>query len=232
MFTGTDGGARAQTLGFSGLSEVCRPLHAIGFQIDFSESMKDLSVEQGQHLKFPTINIMAVRRDFTGGTLGSLPAELLEEIYTWITTDQPPTSQNLSGVERFARQIAWVREFCNVRLVCRSLRDAAWKSFGKVLGSTTFDLRSRRSIENLMALGSVKKLVPWIKSLRLTCYHVCPAPSGCTRSPELCVTSSALYTVSWNIADSIFLGCGSRRMMPLGFQGLGIDGVLILHIPT
>jgi len=60
------------------------------------------------------------------------------------------------------------KDVCNIRLVCKQFRDAAYESFGLILGYRRFRL-TRIGREDLVAVGSNRNLAPWIQGLTFGC---------------------------------------------------------------
>jgi len=118
--------------------------------------------------------------------LEQLPAELIENILLEVVSEVEGPNVHEQG----ARQIRCVQEIhsraslstglLEHRLVCRTLRKCSWRAFALVVGETLFDIRSRKSIENLQALSHCGEVAPWVQKLTFCCLTVSetyPAPS-------------------------------------------------------
>ena len=69
--------------------------------------------------------------------------------------------ETLSGQSRASKLLA-------LRYVSRTIYDHAWRALAKVTDETTFDLCSKRSMENLVALANCKDLTLWARKLTVT----------------------------------------------------------------
>jgi hypothetical protein len=118
-----------------------------------------------------------------------LPAELLIQIVKGcVEYDLPYNSANDSKNDyrefqasktdyqpNDAKRTAWLtisrpvkKDICNSRLVCRELRNAAYDSFGLILGDRRFRM-SEIGFADLKAIGALSALTPWIKTLTFGC---------------------------------------------------------------
>ena len=110
--------------------------------------------------------------------LEQLPAELIENILLEVVSEVEGPNVHEQG----ARQIRCVQEiysraslstgFLEHRLACRTLRNYSWRAFALVVGETLFDIRSRKSIENLQAVSQCGEVAPWIQKLTFCCLAV------------------------------------------------------------
>jgi len=115
--------------------------------------------------------------------ISALPSEILETIllFTVVPVPSPITTNTLTHrpVLRWEQELqsgeSTLVRLLSPRLVSSRFCVAAWKLFGKVLGETIFDLRSRDSLGYLMAVSSCKSLAPWVKKLTIGFYS---APKG------------------------------------------------------
>ena len=110
--------------------------------------------------------------------LEQLPTELIEKILLGVASDVSPPNTLYAGADdlRCEREAKIGASFATGllahRLLCRTLRDCAWRAFGKVIGETLFDIRSRQSVENMAAVSKCKQLAPWMRKLTIACLLV------------------------------------------------------------
>jgi hypothetical protein len=110
--------------------------------------------------------------------------------------------------DRFGEhQMSWTtalasvkQDICNVRLVCKQFRIAAYESFGTILGERRFRL-TKTGLQDLQDILKVKELVPWIRTLtfgtaQLSQYRAKYFfdPSHVERFPEIAQQAEALWS--------------------------------------
>ncbi|KAI4610493.1 hypothetical protein J4E80_008257 [Alternaria sp. BMP 0032] len=106
--------------------------------------------------------------------LESLPAELLERILleavrevqtalmeTTVSLNRRCMQETRSGRSRASKLLA-------LRYVSRTIYNHAWRALAIVTDETTFDLCSKQSMKNLVALANCKDLAPWARKLIVT----------------------------------------------------------------
>ncbi|KAF1949083.1 hypothetical protein CC80DRAFT_555699 [Byssothecium circinans] len=76
--------------------------------------------------------------------IGGLPAELLTMVFEHL---EP-------------------KDIKAARRACRGFRDCAWKALVRLIHTTTFDMRSKESWENLVQVSKKKELAPYVRELR------------------------------------------------------------------
>jgi hypothetical protein len=113
--------------------------------------------------------------------LEQLPAELIENIPLEVVKDvEPPVKWDMEGhtILRCQVQYGGKTNSSNAstllahRLASHTLRNSAWRALAKVIGETIFDIRSKESVENLVAISHCEVLAPWIHKLTVGCFTV------------------------------------------------------------
>ncbi|KAH7357331.1 hypothetical protein BKA66DRAFT_612768 [Pyrenochaeta sp. MPI-SDFR-AT-0127] len=110
--------------------------------------------------------------------LENLPSEIIERILFELVWDvnPPPRRTQTYDIPYFEEEIDGERSgtvgLIAFRLVSRRIRKCSWIALGHVIGETLFDIRSRDSVEALVAISNCKELVPWVKKLTLACFGV------------------------------------------------------------
>ncbi|KAH6638456.1 hypothetical protein C7974DRAFT_161296 [Boeremia exigua] len=123
------------------------------------------------------------------GLVETLPTEILENIFLYAVDEvssPEPTHSDCNKVSRLLAElhtrVSDTLQALRFRLVCRKFRDASWRAFGKVVGVTTFDIRSRQSMSNFQAVSTEPNLTPWIKDINFTCNVSGETPSHALRA--------------------------------------------------
>ncbi|KAF2493904.1 hypothetical protein BU16DRAFT_540446 [Lophium mytilinum] len=128
-----------------------------------AKRLRSNSELQSLHLALPTRNASA--------TLDGLPLELKMMIVGYL--EEAPTQPTKRVVQPYprARQYAWMslsmssrRDILNLRQQSCGLRDASWKSFGKLLGDLQFRVIPE-DIEDLTRISAIPQLAPYITHL-------------------------------------------------------------------
>jgi hypothetical protein len=111
--------------------------------------------------------------------LERLPPELLEKVLFEVVSDiTPPSEYRLydSNILRCKLEEEFGASFASLllehRLISRTIRTSSWRSLAKVLGDTVFDMCSKKSMSNLVALTSCTSLAPWINKLTVSRFKV------------------------------------------------------------
>jgi hypothetical protein len=113
--------------------------------------------------------------------LEQLPAELIENIPLEVVKDvEPPVKWDMEGhtILRCQVQYGGKTNSSNAstllahRLASHTLRNSAWRALAKVIGETIFDIRSKESVENLVAISHCEVLAPWIHKLTVGYFTV------------------------------------------------------------
>ncbi|CAA9964594.1 hypothetical protein PTMSG1_07953 [Pyrenophora teres f. maculata] len=100
----------------------------------------------------------------TTNRLEQLPSELLEKILLEVVSEvMPPTSSRANEEMKSSQTLA--SKFLAHRLISRPFCNHSWRALAKVIGETVFELCSRGSFENLVAVSQCKKLIPWLNKL-------------------------------------------------------------------
>ncbi|KAH6481598.1 hypothetical protein HBI56_210430 [Parastagonospora nodorum] len=111
--------------------------------------------------------------------LEKLPTELLEKVLLEVVNGVTSPSEytgNRPNLLRCNLEITSGTSIASLllkhRLVSRTIRMNSWRSLAKVLGETIFDMCSKESMANLVALTSCMSLAPWINKLTVSCFKV------------------------------------------------------------
>jgi hypothetical protein len=111
----------------------------------------------------------------TGCPIDTLPAELLEAVLLEVVGDPVPPIMSSREDQEIQYRGEHVRDLSATlafRLTSKAFRDMSWRALGKVIGYTVFDLRSRKSVENLEAMSACAKLAPWVSKIKIACRDV------------------------------------------------------------
>jgi hypothetical protein len=111
--------------------------------------------------------------------LEKLPPELLEKILLEVVNGVvSPSGYTGKRYDRLRCNTEATQGFSMAplllkhRLVSRTIRMSSWRSLTKVLGETIFDMCSKESMANLVALTSCANLAPWMNKLTVSCFKV------------------------------------------------------------
>ncbi|EFQ91033.1 hypothetical protein PTT_12264 [Pyrenophora teres f. teres 0-1] len=100
----------------------------------------------------------------TRNRLEQLPSELLEKVLLEVVSEvMPPTSSQAN--EEIKSGQTFASKLLAHRPISRPFCNHFWRALAKVVGETTFELCSRGSFEDLVAVSQCKKLVPWLNKL-------------------------------------------------------------------
>lgn len=108
----------------------------------------------------------------------TLPFEILETILVFAVTPvaSPISTSSYTGMpvlrweEELNLKESILVQSLSPRLVSSRFYEASWRPFATVLGETIFDLRSRDSLANLMAVSSCPDLATWFRKLTIGFY--------------------------------------------------------------
>jgi hypothetical protein len=121
--------------------------------------------------------------------INKLPAELLENVLLLMIGDPAPpvSSESEDGTTEGPLHRRDISATLAFRATLKSFHDRSWRAFAKVIDCTTFDLPSRKSVENLEDISTCVPLAPWITRINTVCQVVpkyFPFDSQCGLSPE------------------------------------------------
>jgi hypothetical protein len=110
-------------------------------------------------------------------SLEKLPPELIEKVLLYVVGDVTPPityDENWDHILRCYEEITTdtphTTSLLAHRLVSRTLRDNSWRALARVIGETIFDLRSKNSVESLIAVSRSQELGPWVHKLTISCF--------------------------------------------------------------
>jgi hypothetical protein len=114
----------------------------------------------------PTTNIP----DMTSPIM-KVPPELLEQVLLEAVSNAiPPFTSHKSHDDlryRF-RLLKDLSATLGFRLTSKAFRDVSWRALAAVIGETIYDMRSKRSMENLENMSQCLQLAPWITKLHIS----------------------------------------------------------------